>query len=196
MNLKVIVVKTIEDLEKLREVKSGKVAVILKGDLDLKDIKNFRSINIPNTSVIIYGAGHTIYNMNIESNLDLVGMFSEVKNLYVRNLLFDNANVKGNDEVGILAGHVDGKLDVKESLFNGTVEGKSFVGGVAGLAEESEFKIVDVFAEIEAEEFVGGLVGLTRNYKSKKIGNFEAIKSTGEFSDKEYGVATGRILKK
>ena len=85
---------------------------------------------------------------------------------------------------------------VKESLFNGTVEGKSFVGGVAGLAEESEFKIVDVFAEIEAEEFVGGLVGLTRNYKSKKIGNFEAIKSTGEFSDKEYGVATGRILKK
>lgn len=196
MNLKVIVVKTIEDLEKLREVKSGKVAVILKGDLDLKDIKNFRSINIPSTSVIIYGAGHTIYNMNIESSLDLVGMFSEVKNLYVRNLLFDNANVKGNDEVGILAGHVDGKLDVKESLFNGTVEGKSFVGGVAGLAEESEFKIVDVFAEIEAEEFVGGLVGLTRNYKSKKIGNFEAIKSTGEFSDKEYGVATGRILKK
>ena len=134
--------------------------------------------------------------MNIESNLDSVGMFSEVKNLYVRNLIFDNANVKGNDEVGILAGHVDGKLDVKESLFNGTVEGKSFVGGVAGLAEESEFKIVDVFAEIEAEEFVGGLVGLTRNYKSKKIGNFEAIKSTGEFSDKEYGVATGRILKK
>lgn len=196
MNLKVIVVKTIEDLEKLREVKSGKVAVILKGDLDLKDIKNFRSINIPNTSVIIYGVGHTIYNMNIESSLDSVGMFSEVKNLYVRNLLFDNANVKGNDEVGILAGHVDGKLDVKESLFNGTVEGKSFVGGVAGLAEESEFKIVDVFAEIEAEEFVGGLVGLTRNYKSKKIGNFEAIKSTGEFSDKEYGVATGRILKK
>lgn len=196
MNLKVIVVKTIEDLEKLREVKSGKVAIILKGDLDLKDIKNFRSINIPNTSVIIYGAGHTIYNMNIESSLDSVGMFSEVKNLYVRNLLFDNANVKGNDEVGILAGHVDGKLDVKESLFNGTVEGKSFVGGVAGLAEESEFKIVDVFAEIEAEEFVGGLVGLTRNYKSKKIGNFEAIKSTGEFSDKEYGVATGRILKK
>lgn len=196
MNLKVIVVKTIEDLEKLREVKSGKVAVILKGDLDLKDIKNFRSINIPSTSVIIYGAGHTIYNMNIESSLDSVGMFSEVKNLYVRNLLFDNANVKGNDEVGILAGHVGGKLDVKESLFNGTVEGKSFVGGVAGLAEESEFKIVDVFAEIEAEEFVGGLVGLTRNYKSKKIGNFEAIKSTGEFSDKEYGVATGRILKK
>lgn len=196
MNLKVIVVKTIEDLEKLREIKSGKVAVILKGDLDLKDIKNFRSINIPNTSVIIYGAGHTIYNMNIESSLDSVGMFSEVKNLYVRNLLFDNANVKGNDEVGILVGHVDGKLDVKESLFNGTVEGKSFVGGIAGLTEESEFKTVDVFAEIEAEEFVGGLVGLTRNYKSKKIGNFEAIKSTGEFRDKEYGVATGRILKK
>lgn len=196
MNLKVVVVKTIEDLEKIRKVKSGKVIIILKGNLDLKDIESFRSINIPNTSVIIYGGGHTIYNMTIDSNLDSVGMFSEVNNLYVRNLLFDNAKVKGNNEVGILAGHVDGKLDVKDSLFNGEVKGNFFVGGIAGLTEESEFKSTDVFADINAEEFVGGLVGLTRHYKSKNIGNFESIKSLGEFSDREYGVATGRILKK
>lgn len=196
MNLKVIVVKTIEDLEKIRKVKSGKVIIILKGNLDLKDIESFRSINIPNTSVIIYGGGHTIYNMTIDSNLDSVGMFSEVNNLYVRNLLFDNAKVKGNNEVGILAGHVDGKLDVKDSLFNGEVKGNFFVGGIAGLTEESEFKSTDVFADINAEEFVGGLVGLTRHYKSKNIGNFESIKSLGEFSDREYAVATGRILKK
>lgn len=196
MNLKVIVVKTIEDLERIREVKSGKVVIILKGDLDLKAIKNFTSINIPHTSVILYGKGHTIYNMNIESNEDSVGMFKEVDNLYVRNILFDSATVKGNDEVGILAGHVSGKLDVKDSLFNGSVEGKSFVGGVAGLTEESDFKGTDVFADIKAEEFVGGLVGLTRHYKSKNIGNFESIKSLGEFSSREYGVATGRILKK
>lgn len=196
MNLKVIVVKTIEDLEKIRKVKSGKVIIILKENLDLKDIESFRSINIPNTSVIIYGGGHTIYNMTIDSNLDSVGMFSEVNNLYVRNLFFDNAKVKGNNEVGILAGHVDGKLDVKDSLFNGEVKGNFFVGGIAGLTEESEFKSTDVFADINAEEFVGGLVGLTRHYKSKNIGNFESIKSLGEFSDREYGVATGRILKK
>lgn len=196
MNLKVIVVKTIEDLEKIRKVKSGKVIIILKGNLDLKDIESFRSINIPNTSVIIYGGGHTIYNMTIDSNLDSVGMFSEVNNLYVRNILFDSANVKGNTEVGILAGHVDGKLDVKDSLFNGEVKGNFFVGGIAGLTEESEFKSTDVFADINAEEFVGGLVGLTRHYKSKNIGNFEAIKANGEFKEKEYGVATGRILKK
>ena len=36
MNLKIIVVKTIEDLEKIREVKSGKAVIILKNDLDLK----------------------------------------------------------------------------------------------------------------------------------------------------------------
>ena len=30
MNLKVIVIKTIEDLEKIRKVKSGKVIIILK----------------------------------------------------------------------------------------------------------------------------------------------------------------------
>ena len=196
MNLKVIVVKTIEDLEKIREVKSGKVAIILKGDLDLREVKNFRGINIPNTSVIIYGKGHTISNMNVEGCLDPVGMFSEVNNLYVRNLLFNKATVKGNEEVGILAGHVGGKLDVKDSLFNGKVEGTSFVGGVAGLAEEAEFKSTDVFADIKAEEFVGGLVGITRHYKSSRIGNFETISANGEFQDREYGVATGKILKK
>ena len=37
MNLKVIVIKTIEDLEKIRKVKSGKVIIILKGNIDLKD---------------------------------------------------------------------------------------------------------------------------------------------------------------
>ena len=175
MNLKVIVIKTIEDLEKIRKVKSGKVIIILKGNLDLKDIESFRSINIPNTSVIIYGGGHTIYNMTIDSNLDSVGMFSEVNNLYVRNILFDSANVKGNTEVGILAGHVNGKLD---------------------LTEEAEFKSVDVFAEIKGEEFVGGLVGLTRHYIGNRIGNFEKIDTNGEFKNREYGLVTGKILKK
>ena len=147
MNLKVIVVKTIEDLEKIREVKSGKAVIILKNDLDLKEIENFTSINIPNASIIIYGRGHKIYNMNIDSCLDSVGMFSEVNNLYVRNILFDSANVKGNTEVGILAGHVNGKLDVEDSLFNGKIEGNAFVGGIAGLTEEAEFKSVDVFVK-------------------------------------------------
>ena len=196
MNLKVIVIKTIEDLEKIRKVKSGKVIIILKGNLDLKDIESFRSINIPNTSVIIYGGGHTIYNMTIDSNLDSVGMFSEVNNLYVRNILFDSANVKGNTEVGILAGHVNGKLDVKDSLFNGKIEGNAFVGGIAGLTEEAEFKSVDVFAEIKGEEFVGGLVGLTRHYIGTRIGNFEKIDTNGEFKNREYGLVTGKILKK
>ncbi len=196
MNLKIIVVKTIEDLEKIREVKSGKAVIILKNDLDLKEIENFTSINIPNASIIIYGRGHKIYNMNIDSCLDSVGMFSEVNNLYVRNILFDSANVKGNTEVGILAGHVNGKLDVKDSLFNGKIEGNAFVGGIAGLTEEAEFKSVDVFAEIKGEEFVGGLVGLTRHYIGNRIGNFEKIDTNGEFKNREYGLVTGKILKK
>ena len=196
MNLKIIAVKTIEDLEKIREVKSGKAVIILKNDLDLKEIENFTSINIPNASIIIYGRGHKIYNMNIDSCLDSVGMFSEVNNLYVRNILFDSANVKGNTEVGILAGHVKGKLDVEDSLFNGKIEGNAFVGGIAGLTEEAEFKSVDVFAEIKGEEFVGGLVGLTRHYIGKRIGNFEKIDTNGEFKNREYGLVTGKILKK
>ena len=62
MKMKVIVVKTIEDLERIKGLKSDRVVVILNNDLDLKDIKNFESINMSDTSVVIYGRGHTIKN--------------------------------------------------------------------------------------------------------------------------------------
>lgn len=195
MKAKVIVVKTIEDLERIKGLKSDKVVVILNNDLDLKDIKNFKSINLSDTSVIIYGRGHTIKNLNIDGE-DTVGMFSETKDLYVRDVVFDHANINGKCEVGMLAGHVNGNLDVKGSLFHGKVTGESFVGAVCGTAESTKLESVDLFAEIKGEELTGSVVGLTRNYKSKRIGNFTTLDVTTHEGEKEYGVVTGRILKK
>ena len=195
MKAKVIVVKTIEDLERIKGLKSDKVVIILNNDLDLKDIKNFESINMSNTSVIIYGRGHTIKNLTIDGE-ETVGMFSETKDLYVRNIIFDNVNIKGEHEVGVLAGHVNGNVDVKGSLFQGKITGNSFIGSICGTSESVNIENVDLFTEVKGEELTGSVVGLTRHYKSKRIGNFVSLNVTTHYGEKEYGVVTGRILKK
>ena len=195
MKMKVIVVKTIEDLERIKGLKSDRIVIILNNDLDLKDINNFESINMSDTSVVIYGRGHTIKNLTIESE-DTVGMFSEVKDLYVRNIIFDNAQVKGECEVGILAGVVIRKLDIKDALFHGKVEGKSFVGGLCGLSEEVKAENVDLFTKIKGNDFTGAIVGLTRSYESKRIGDFATLGVAEHYGEKEFGAVTGRILKK
>lgn len=195
MKMKVIVVKTIEDLERIKGLKSDKVVIILNNDLDLKDIKNFESINMSNTSVIIYGRGHNIKNLTIDGE-ETVGMFSETKDLYVRNIIFDNVNIKGEHEVGVLAGHVNGNVDVKGSLFHGKITGNSFIGSICGTSESVNIENVDLFTEVKGEELTGSVVGLTRHYKSKRIGNFVSLNVTTHYGEKEYGVVTGRILKK
>lgn len=194
MKMKVIVVKTIEDLKRINGLKSDKVVVILNSDLDLKDTK-FESINMNDTSVVIYGRGHTIKNLSI-SGEETVGMFSEVKDLYVRDTIFDSVNINGICEVGVLSGHVSGKLDVKGSLFHGKVTGESFVGSLCGTAETINIENTDLFTEVKGEELTGSVVGLAREYKSKRIGNFTTLDVTTHYGEKEYGVVTGRILKK
>lgn len=195
MKMKVIVVKTIEDLERIKELKSDRVVVVLNNDLNLKDIKNFKSINMSDTSVVIYGRGHTIKNLTVDAE-DTVGMFSEVKDLYVRNIIFDNVDIKGKCEVGILAGVVIRKLDIKDALFHGKIEGKSFVGGLCGLGENIKAENVDLFTKIKGEEFTGTVVGLTRSYESKRIGDFATLGVDDHYGEKEFGAVTGRILKK
>ncbi len=195
MKVKVIVVKTIKDLERIKGLKTDKIVIILNNDLDLKDIKNFESINMSDTSVIIYGRGHTIKNLTV-SGEETVGMFSETKDLYVRDVIFDSTNIKGISEVGVLSGHVNGKLDVKGSLFHGKITGESFVGTLCGTSESISVENTDLFTEVKGEELTGSIVGLTRNYKSKRIGNFTNLNVTNHYGEKEYGTVTGRILKK
>lgn len=194
MMVKVIVVKTIEDLERIKGLKSDRVIIILNNDLDLKDTK-FESINMGDTSVVIYGRGHTIKNLTI-SGEDTVGMFSETKDLYVRDTIFDSVNISGKCEVGVLSGHTSGKLDVKNSLFHGKITGESFVGTLCGTTETMNIENVDLFTEVKGKELTGIVVGLTREYKSKRVADFTTLDVTTHYGEKEYGVVTGRILKK
>lgn len=194
MMVKVIVVKTIEDLKRINGLKSDRVIIILNNDLDLKDTK-FESINMGDTSVVIYGRGHTIKNLTI-SGEDTVGMFSETKDLYVRDTIFDSVNISGKCEVGVLSGHTSGKLDVKNSLFHGKITGESFVGTLCGTTETMNIENVDLFTEVKGKELTGIVVGLTREYKSKRVADFTTLDVTTHYGEKEYGVVTGRILKK
>ena len=194
MMVKVIVVKTIEDLERIKGLKSDRVIIILNNDLDLKDTK-FESINMGDTSVVIYGRGHTIKTFTL-SGEDTVSMFSGIKDLYVRDTIFDSVNISGKCEVGVLSGHTSGKLDVKNSLFHGKITGESFVGTLCGTTETMNIENVDLFTEVKGKELTGIVVGLTREYKSKRVADFTTLDVTTHYGEKEYGVVTGRILKK
>lgn len=170
MKMQIVEVKTKEDLYNLRNLEDGKVIIILNNDIDLSNIKEFPSIDLPRCSVVIYGRGHKIKNLNIDEE-DTVGLFSDVKDLYVRNLNIENANIKGICEAGILAGSVNGTLDIKSSTFSGTVTSEFLAGSIAGIAKNLRIKDTKVDVKVTTEDYTEGITSLTLDEKVKRLTN-------------------------
>ncbi len=175
MKTQIVLIKTKEDLYNLRNLEEGKIIIVLNNDIDLGKIKEFPSIELPKSSIVIYGRGHKIVNLNIDEE-DTVGLFSDVKDLYVRNLNIENANIKGICEAGILAGSVNGTLDVKASSFSGDVTSEFLAGSLAGIAKTLRVKDTRVDVKVTTESYTQGLASLTLNEKVKRLtGNAEFI---------------------
>ena len=211
MKTKFISASYVDDLDSIRFVPRGsRVVVILKNDIDYnnpesykdkkvyyKEGSSFKPITREGISVIIYGRGHKIENLSVNSYLGNTGMFSKLENLYLRNVSFDNMSVKGRVSVGGVVGEVTGKLDVKTSGFSGNVEGESFVGGIAGVAEDVSITGSTSITEIKGEEFVGGVVGLVRHINYDDTAIYSQIDSVGSLTGRYYGMATDdKILKR
>ncbi|NLC48463.1 MAG: hypothetical protein GX758_03795 [Tenericutes bacterium] len=186
MKTKIILIKTVEDLEKIRKVEEDStVVLILTEDIDFVDpieyfkgnyIKTgkpkFDPINVNGLNVIIYGNGHTISNLNVDINYnDCAGLFSKVDNLYIRNTKFYQSQIKGNDSVGIIAGEVHGKANIRSiEIIGGKVEGKLWVGGMVGYSHEVDVQNSYVNLEIKSEDLYGAVAGLALdNFNSKNV---------------------------
>lgn len=95
------------------------------------------------------------------SREDSVGLFGVAEG-QIENLGVVDADVTGEDRVGILAGRISGV--VTESYVTGTVEGSGSVrsGGVGGFAGSNGGSISLSFSEgtVEGDRYVGGFVGL------------------------------------
>ncbi len=123
------------------------------------------------------GQNHTIYNMNIDCDTNGVaaaGFFSTLGgNAVVKNLKFENANVKSTYNAGVVVGYAHGNgitiencvvnnSDVSSvpEIFNGGWDNGNNVGGIVGYAANVTVKNCSVAnTDISAYRKIGGIAG-------------------------------------
>ena len=108
------------------------------------------------------GNGKTIRNLYINATSDYTGFFGEAhEGGCIKNITFDNAKVKstGDYSTGILVGDAGSCIiENIKTLANCSVEGKVFVGGIAGKSS-SDIINCENHAEVKGTRFLGGVVG-------------------------------------
>lgn len=133
------------------------------------------------------GNGKTIRNLYINDISEFIGIpceagfFGYAEKGSIKNITFDNAKVKTTADdyrTGILVGVAGSCIDNIKILANCSVEGKNYVGGIAGMAS-GDIGNCENHAKVNGANVVGGIVG---NY-------WQSVKSI--ISCANYGVVTG-----
>ena len=107
------------------------------------------------------GNGKTIRNLFISSTSNEIGFFGYAADCRIKNITFDNAKVKGNDNcsTGILAGYVRScVIENIKTTENCSVEGQYETGGIAGGAN-GNISNCENHAIVNGSYYVGGIVG-------------------------------------
>ena len=108
------------------------------------------------------GNGKTIRNLFISSTSNKIGFFGYAADCRIKNITFDNAKVKGNDNrsTGILAGYAGScVIENIKTTGNCSVEGKEETGGIAGRAN-GNISNCENHAIVNGLHSVGGIVGI------------------------------------
>ena len=108
------------------------------------------------------GNGKTIRNLFISSTSNEIGFFGCAADCRIKNITFDNAKVKGNDNssTGILAGYAGScVIENIKTTGNCSVEGKEETGGIAGRAN-GNISNCENHAIVKGLHSVGGIVGI------------------------------------
>ena len=120
------------------------------------------------------GNGHVIRNLFIDRGAeDFIGLFGYVgPNVDLLGVGLEDPNVKGRHQTGALAGRLEGRMTYV-FVEGGSVEGSSYVGGLAGwltappdaLPSEPKTRIAASYASasVLGANLVGGLVGIANN---------------------------------
>ena len=108
------------------------------------------------------GNGKTIRNLFISSTSNEIGFFGCSADCRIKNITFDNAKVKGNDNcsTGILAGYAGScVIENIKTTGNCSVEGQYETGGIAGRAN-GNISNCENHAIVKGLHSVGGIVGI------------------------------------
>jgi len=131
------------------------------------------------------GNGKTIRNLFISSTSNEIGFFGYVADCRIKNITFDNAKVKGNDNcsTGILAGYVRScVIENIKTTENCSVEGQYETGGIAGGAN-GNISNCENHAIVNGSYYVGGIVGICFDSENSitSCANYGEITGTEDF---------------
>ena len=129
--------------------------------------------------------GKTIRNLFISSTSDEIGFFGYAADCRIKNITFDNAKVKGNDNysTGILAGCAGScVIENIKTTGNCSVEGKYETGGIAGRAN-GNISNCENHAIVNGLHSVGGIVGICFDSENSitSCANYGEITGTEDF---------------
>ena len=152
------------------------------------------------------GNNHTISNLTVNNpSGDYNGLFGYVEGVilepggndpgcdYIRNFIVKNANVRGRDYTGGVAGHVLGKLKFENVILDGaTVEGADYTSGFIGFAEGIQIWLasMDAYSPLDVQNclFINGSV--TANNAAHIYSSFDHPRSSfvmfGEISNHSF----------
>lgn len=159
---KIVVVRKVEDLEKLREIGNPeKLTVFVLNDIHFEDGYYFLPINLPETDVIIYGLCNGIYNLTVNNKtINNCGLFGSVRNLYAKNLKISRAKIYGNEVCGILAGHVEFAFNGDGLEIEGIIKSDAISGGVIGTGHDINISNSIICPTISGRGCLGGVAGM------------------------------------
>ena len=131
------------------------------------------------------GNGKTIRNLFISFTSDEIGFFGYAADCRIKNITFDNAKVKGNDNcsTGILAGSAGScVIENIKTTGNCSVEGKYETGGIAGRAN-GNISNCENHAIVKGLHSVGGIVGICFDSENSitSCANYGEITGTEDF---------------
>ena len=131
------------------------------------------------------GNGKTIRNLFISSTSNEIGFFGFAADCRIKNITFDNAKVKGNDNcsTGILAGYASScVIENIKTTGNCSVEGQYETGGIAGGAN-GNISNCENHAIVNGSYYVGGIVGICFDSENSitSCANYGEITGTEDF---------------
>ncbi|EKD27600.1 MAG: hypothetical protein ACD_79C00661G0001, partial [uncultured bacterium] len=118
-----------------------------------------------------YNIDHLFINRPTEDNIGLFSYINDTPQVYNTHII--NADITGQNSVGILIGDIKTGLGKDPSLFffdncsaSGIVNGVDYVGGLIGNISTKYssfyFSNMSSSADVEGNDYVGGLVGYTK----------------------------------
>ncbi len=153
--------------------------------------KGWVPIGYDGSAVYIDGDGHKISGLWTNSTDTYTGLFSKLKDGYIKNLNVEVASgkkVKGGQYTGIIIGYAT-SFEISNCSVNGNAEGTTYVGGLVGYiaGNSSNPNLTNLTYEgslssSTASAKIGGIAGYASTCRMSNVSSIAQITSTGNSS--------------